>query len=148
MKLRSSVILLLTLFIGSACSYIPFSGGGLTGNVSTPPNDWTQLARADIVQLETQADDPYSVNLWVIGNVSNLYVFAGDNRSTWVEHIEVDPNVRLQIADAVYLLTAQRVVDAAEFERFAQAWNTKYGRRPRNENVAETYLMRLAPRAK
>ena len=146
MRYRTHLVLLLILFVSAACSYIPFSAGGLTGKVVEAPDNWTKIAQVDIAQLETQPADPYSVNLWIIGRGSNLYVYAGDNRSTWVEHIEVNPNVRLQIEDTVYLLTAQRVTDAAEFERFAQAWDTKYGNRPGNENVAETYLMRLIPR--
>ena len=146
MRVRTHLVLLAILFVSAACNYIPFSAGGLNGKVVETPDDWTRVAQAEIVQLETQPADPYSVNLWIIGNGSNLYVFAGDNRSTWVEHIEVNSRVRLQIGDAVYLLNAQRVVDVAEFERFAQAWNTKYGRRPGNENVAEAYLMRLTPR--
>ncbi len=140
------MLLLVTLFVNAACNYIPFSSGGLTGNVAEAPNDWSHIAQTNIVQLETQPDKPYSVNLWVIGSGSNLYVYAGSKRSTWIEHIDVNPRVRLQVGDAVYLLTAQRVTDTTEFEHFAQLWNTKYGRRPGNENVSEAYLMRLTPR--
>jgi len=144
-KYLTGIILLGVMTVVTACNYIPFSGGTLTGKITAPPNDWTQVAQVEIVQLETQPADPYSVNLWVIGAGPKLYVFAGDNRSAWIEHIEVDPSVRLQIGEAIYLLTAQRVSDATEFEAFAQAWDIKYGNRPGNENVAETYLMRLTP---
>ena len=75
-----------------------------------------------------------------------LHVFAGDNRANWVEDIEQNANVRLRAGNEIYELEAQRVSDADVFERFAQAWEAKYGSRPRNENVTETYLYRLQAR--
>jgi len=98
------------------------------------------------VQLETNPSNPYSVNLWVIGNEDSLYIFAGDSETTWVQHIAANPNVRLKIGESIYELAATRVTDADEFEKFAQAWEAKYGNRPRNESVDETWLMRLAAR--
>ena len=56
-------------------------------------------------------------------------------------------NVRLRAGDSIFEFEALRVIDAQEFELFAQAWETKYGNRPRNENIAETYLYRLRPQA-
>jgi len=126
--------------------YLPMSSGALTGKVTPLPKSWSDVAAAEIIQLETNPADPYSVNLWVIGDGELLYVFAGDNHTQWVQHIEVDPRVRLQIGEAVYQLEASRVTDAAEFERFAQAWDAKYGHRPRNESVTETWLIRLSQR--
>ena len=82
----------------------------------------------------------------MIGSGALLYVHAGANRATWVEHIEVNPNVRVKIQDALYDLKAIRVVDAGEFTRFSDVYETKYGNRPRNENVAEAYLFRLEAR--
>ena len=131
----------------AACSYIPFSGGALSGTLTAPPNDWTQVASPSVVELETQPSDPYSVKLWIIGLGPNLWVHAGANRATWVEHMEVDPNVRVLIGDALYELAAERVTGAEEFGRFADAYEEKYGNRPRNENIAEIYLYRLVPRA-
>jgi len=60
--------------------------------------------------------------------------------------METNPNVRLLSGGNLYELAGARVTDADEFEWFAQAWEAKYGNRPRNENVAETWLMRLRPR--
>jgi hypothetical protein len=135
-----------TLFLLSACGYIPFSGGALEGTVAPPPTDWSEVASAKIIQLETQPEDPYTVKLWVIGTGGLLYVHAGTNRSTWVEHIEVNPDVRLLIETTIYELRAWRVEDAVEFRAFADVYEAKYGNRPRNENVAEAYLFRLKPR--
>lgn len=136
-----------TLLAFAGCAdYLPTASGELEGTVATAPASWTSVAQQDIIQLESQPSDPYSVNLWVIGEDERLYVFAGDNYTTWVEHIDADPKVRLKMGGVIYLLSASRVTDAQEFEWFAQAWDKKYGHRPVNENVGETYLMRLQPR--
>ena len=137
------------LAILSGCSEesLPFSSGALEeGTVVEAPTDWRPVAQREIVQLESQPTDPYSVNLWVIGEESHMYVFAGGTKANWVEHIEVDPNVRMKIGDSIYELVAERVLDVDEFEHFAQRWEEKYGRRPWNEDVNDTYLMRLTAR--
>ena len=140
--MRHALIACLAILI-SGCGYIPFSGGKLEGTPTPNPADWTEIAAADIVELETNPSDPYSVKLWILGMGPNLYVHAGANRTTWVEHIEADPRVRLLIGDNLYDLKAVQVQDQAEFEAFAAPYEAKYGNRPRNENIAEIYLYRL-----
>ena len=98
------------------------------------------------IQLETRPADPYSVNIWVIAIDENLYVHAGDNRSRWVENMEADPAVRLRVDESIYELAAARVGSQEEFDRFSEAYDRKYGRRPGNENVGEAYLFRLSAR--
>lgn len=138
------LLLLITLLAG--CDLIPFSGGALSGTPTEPPMDWTEAASPDVIELETNPENPYSVKLWIIGNGPDLYVHAGANRATWVEHIEADANVRLLIEGALYELKAERVASAEEFAAFAEVYEAKYGNRPRNENVDEAYLFRLLPR--
>ena len=58
--------------------------------------------------------------------------------------MEADPRVRLKVDDAIYELVASKVETQEEFDRFAEVYDAKYGLRPRNENVAEVYLYRLA----
>ncbi len=140
------LLLAMLIAVAGCAEYLPFAGGRLEGEVMPPPADWTELASAKVVQLETNPADPYSVNLWAIGDGPRLYVHAGANRTTWVEHIDADPDVRVKIGPAIYELRAERVTDAAEFRRFADAWEAKYGNQPRNGNVAEAYLFRLLPR--
>lgn len=98
------------------------------------------------MQFETHPADPYSVNIWVIALGEHLYVHAGTNRSTWVENMEADPNVRLAANGAIYELAGAWVEGQEEFDRFSDAYERKYGRRPGNENVAEAYLFRLGAR--
>jgi hypothetical protein len=140
------MLLMLATLATAGCSYLPFSGGELSGTLTPPPEDWTDVAAVDIVSLETQPSDPYSVKLWVLGVGPDLYVHAGANRATWVEHIEANPDVRLLVGENLYELQAVQVKDQAEFDRFAEPYEAKYGNRPRNENVSEVYLYRLEKR--
>ena len=134
------------VLISAGCDFIPFSGGKLEGRLTPVPADWTTIAQPDVIQLETQPGDPYSVKLWIIGQGPLLYVHAGANRAAWVEHIEEDANVRLLIDGNLYELMAERVTDQGEFDAFADLYEAKYGNRPRNESVDEAYLFRLVAR--
>ena len=144
-KLPKTLALLFPLLL-AACDYVPFSGGALAGTPTPPPAQWTEAAAPEVIELETNPAEPYSVKLWIIGLGPELYIHAGANRATWVEHIESDPRVKVLIGNALYELTAERVTDQAEFDRFGEARKAKYGRLPRNKNVNESYLFRLLPR--
>ena len=121
-------------------------GGALEGEVAAAPESWAFTDAVQTVQLEARPADPYSVNIWAVAIGEHVYVHAGANRSSWVESLESDPRVRLRVGGVLYELAATRVAEQAEFDRFSDAYETKYGRRPRNENVAEAYLFRLAAR--
>lgn len=143
---RNSMIAALLAFL-SGCNYIPISGGKLDGELTEPPGDWTDVASAKIIRLETNPQDPYSVKLWILGVGADLYVHAGATRTTWVEHIEVDPNVRLLIGEKLYELRAERVTSQDEFDAMALPYKAKYGNAPRNPNIDEAYLFKLLPRS-
>jgi hypothetical protein len=143
----SFLAFLLTASIaGCGGPFVLLPGGALEGSTVDTPDDWAFTDAVNTVQLETRPADPYSVNIWVIAMEENLYVHAGANRATWVENMEADPNVRLRVNESIYELVASRVDGQGEFDRFSDAYEQKYGRRPRNENVAEAYLFRLGPR--
>jgi hypothetical protein len=138
---------LISILFMSACSeYIPTSFGALEGINTATPAQWTQVATTEIIQLETNVDAPYSVNLWIVEVNGELLIFAGDNRTNWVENIEQNADVRLRADGLIYELRATRITNATTFETFAKAWEAKYGNRPRNDNVDETYLFKLTSR--
>ena len=139
-------MIILVLALSGCTGYIPFSGDRLDGVLSESPSDWSAIAATKIIRLETQTSDPYSVNLWVIGLGENLYVHSGDTLTTWVEHMQTDPRVRLGHAGKIYELTASRVIDTQEFADFVGAYEAKYGNPPRNANLSEIYLFRLVAR--
>ena len=123
-----------------------FPGGALEGPTVAIPESWSFTDDTDTVQLETNPGDPYSVNIWVVAMDDHLYLHAGTNRATWVENLEADPDVRLRVNDPIYELAASRVDSQEEFDRFSDAYEQKYGRRPGNESVVEAYLFRLGAR--
>jgi hypothetical protein len=139
-------VLSLAVLLLAGCDFVPFSSGELVGTLTPAPDDWTVTASAEVIEIETNPSDPYSVKLWIVGLGPSLYVHAGTNRAAWVEHIEADPSVRLLIGNSLYELHALRVDDPGEFRTFADAYEIKYGRRPGNENVSEAYLFRLNQR--
>jgi hypothetical protein len=139
-------LMLAASLAGCGRPFVLLPGGALEGSTAAIPDSWSFTDAVDTVQLETRPTDPYSVNIWVIALDPDLYVHAGASRSTWVEHIETDPNVRLRVSDSIYELVASRVDGQDEFDRFSDAYEQKYERRPRNESVAEAYLFRLQAR--
>lgn len=144
--MRLIVLALAGLLAGCGGPFLIWPGGALDGAVTPTPDDWSFTEPIDTVQLETRPADPYSVNIWVVALDGNLYVHAGTNRATWVENMEDDPKVRMQVGESVYELAAARVETQDEFDRFSDAYEKKYGRRPGNEDVAEAYLFRLSAR--
>lgn len=146
LKNLPTMVLIVLVILLSACSRenLPFSSGALTGQATESPASWVEVASVEIIQLETTGDEPYSVNLWVIGKQDWMYVYAGDNYSTWAEHLEGNPMARLQIEGKLYGVQATRVTDQAEFEKFAKDWNAKYGSTgPEGLNIGDVWLYRL-----
>jgi hypothetical protein len=147
LALALALALTLTASIaGCGRPFVLLPGGALEGPTVATPESWSSTDAVKTVQLETRPVDPYSVNIWATAAGETLYVHAGANRSTWVEHLEADPNVRLRVNGSIYELAASRVADQGEFDRFSDAYERKYGRRPRNGNVGEAYLFRLRAR--
>ena len=136
---------LMAFLVMGCAEYLPMSGGALEGRVVPLPQSLDQIVEDNIIQLETRAGDAYSVNLVGV-ELHHLHVFAGDNKANWVEDIEQNSNVRLRSGDEIYELAAVRVNDPEMFAAFSNAWEAKYGNRPQNESVEETYLYRLSPR--
>ena len=140
-------LILITLTLLQGCDFIPFSGGKLEGVVKPIPMGWPEVTGADVIEIETNPTDPYSVKLWVIVMNNVPYIHAGANRATWVEHLEVNPDLILGHDGSLFELTAKRVTDDAEFKALREIYKEKYGNYPRNSNIGEIYLYRLEPRA-
>jgi len=143
--LFSSIFFVCCLLV-TGCAYIPFSGGELEGTVTPIPDDWSNIADVDIIQIETNPSDPYSVKLWVTVMDNVPYLHAGANLATWVEHLQLNPELRLKHDEKIYELKAERVTSADEFKRLGEIYNEKYGNYPRVPDIKEVYLYRLLPR--
>jgi len=147
-RIRILLALASFLLFVPACSgpFLLLPGGELEGEVSPVPADWSFTDEISTIQIEANPSDPYSVNIWATAAGEALYLHAGANRATWVEYLETDPRLRIKVEDRLYELAATRVTDAGEFAAFADRYETKYGNRPRNENVSEVFLLRLEAR--
>lgn len=138
------IALLLSAIVGGCKGpLVLLPGGELEGATVPAPADWSFTDEIEVVQLETNPSEPYSVNIWVIAADGSLYVHSGTNHATWVENMEDDPRVRLQANDSIYELVASRVQTQAEFDRFITAYVKKYEDPPRNPLIGDVYLYRL-----
>jgi hypothetical protein len=115
-----------TALTGCAEPFIVLAGDELTGEISDPPVDWTELNEEEIIQLETRPDDPYSVNIWMIGHGPDLYIATGDDPTNWSENIDQNPDVRVRIRGTIYELEAHRVDDLEEKTRIGAEYVRKY----------------------
>lgn len=145
--MRALALSLMLLLGGCSSDWIPFSSGPLAGRVVPVPADLSAVDDYNVIRLETRPDDPYSVKLWVVATDGHLYVHAGENRTTWVEHIEVNPEIRLGFGDDIIELRAERVTTDAEFAQFSAAYQLKYSVSPRSDDIEAVYLFRLSPRS-
>ena len=139
----SIALALSTLLWGCRGPVVLLPGGALDGATVPPPTDWSFTDEIEVLQLETQPADPYSVNVWVIALNEGLYVHSGSSHTAWVENMEADPRVRIKANESVYGLVATRVVSQDEFDRFISAYEEKYGSPPRNSDIGDVYLFRL-----
>ena len=132
----------------TACSE-PFgfaSGGELSGELTEPPAVWAFEEDSALAQLETNPDEPYSINLVYVQLNGNLYAYAGDTRTNWVQNIERNPDVKIRIGDAIYPLRAVRVPAGEELTAFAKVWAERsiFQRDPMQ--FEEVWLYRLESR--
>jgi hypothetical protein len=141
-----AVVLLCLGTLACGGPFVLLPGGELAGQVEHVPAEWSVLDDISTVQIETNPEDPYSVNIWAAAVGSSLYLHAGGNRTTWVEHLEVNPNIRVRIDDKIYEMIGSRVSGEDEYATFSDAYEIKYGIRPRNENIDEIYVIRLEAR--
>lgn len=122
------------LWLGCSLGPIgPLSGGHLTGQEGTWPDDWTRTADIEQAQLETRPEDPHSVNVWLVVVDGRAYLATSllvgtetpDERE-WVRNVAADPRVRLRVEGVVYPARLQVVGDPALRERIFAAYHTKY----------------------
>ena len=116
------------------------------GTETEVPATWQLEEISDLAQLETRPEDPYSINLVYVQMDSQLYVYAGDTRTNWVQHIEQNPLVRIQIGDAVYPMRAVRVNNDEELTRFAAIWASRSMFQRDPMQFEEVWLYRLHSR--
>ncbi len=122
-----------------ACQPIgPCPGGRLGGDVGRPGEAIQSDARdLETAQLETRPAEPHSVNTWFVVIEERIYVPTSMIRGprdprerTWVEHVSLEPAVRIRLGERVYERTARRVSDPLEYEQARSALEAKYALDP------------------
>ena len=133
----------------AACNE-PFTlaaGGALEGPVAEAPSTWELDKDSALAQLETQPNDPYSINFTYVQLDGRLYAYAGDTRTNWVANIEKDPLVRVRLQNKIYAARAIRVTGSEELNNFASVWTdlSVFQRDPMQ--FEEVWLYRLEARS-
>ena len=148
--LRSTTVFLglLALALGCDGPFVMLPAGELSGTLQPVPSDWSFTDDFQSFQLETRPSDPYSVNVWGVGDGKQFFVVSGHGmENAWAQHIEADPNVRLRIGENLYELRALRSDDPLDRERFMAGAKKKYDDfEPDEEQSAAAVLYRLEPR--
>jgi hypothetical protein len=139
-------LLVFIVFLGCNGPLLVLPGGKLDGSAEPAPVNWSAAGSSGTVQLETNPQDPYSVNVAYTVLDGQLYINAGDTETQWVKNIAVDPKVRLRIKGHLYDLRAVRVTDSAEIARFGHAWTEQSMFRRDPVTLDQVWLYRLEAR--
>ena len=136
------------LLLLSACDgpFMLAAGGVLSGTATQVPDRWQLDEDSAVAQLETRPQEPYSINFTYVQLDGRFYVYAGDTRTNWVNHIEQNPLVRVRVQDAIYPARAVRVMSDEELAEFATVWAnlSMFQRDPMD--FEEVWLYRLEER--
>jgi hypothetical protein len=122
----------------------PIPGGQLTGEVKIVPDNWSAYSEVELLQLETRPDDPYSINIWGVGLGRDYYIASGGGgESSWVDHINNNPAVRLRIENNIFELKAIHITDEDELAQVLKRYKEKYDMEAQGEDAAQAWLFRL-----
>ncbi len=122
------------------------AGGELSGTVADVPVPWEFAEESGLAQLETRPQDPYSINLAYVQMDGRLYIYAGDTRTSWVQHIEQNPLVRIRVNNIIYPARAVRVNNDDEIVKFAAIWVSRSTFQRDPNGLEEIWLYRLQAR--
>ncbi len=138
-----SLVIVTVAVMGCEGPFGVMPGGELSGSEHDSPAIWEFAEESGLAQIETRPENPYSINLAYVQMNGQLYVYAGDTKTTWVEHIEQNPLVRIRVNETIYPVRAVRVDDFDEFTAFATIWANRsaFSRDPLQ--LDETWLYRL-----
>ena len=96
----------------------------MEGPLAEAPRTWGLDKDSALAQLETQPDNPYSVNFTYVQLDGRLYAYAGDTKTNWVDNIEKNPLVRVRLQNKIYPAQATRVTSGKELAHFASVWSS------------------------
>ena len=142
---RSSLAALVALLgCGGPLGLLP--GGKLTGESASWPPAWDALGNSGQMQLETNPEKPYSVNINYTIMDGQMYANAGDTETEWVKNLTADPRARIRLGDRIYPVTAERITDRAEMVRFGKVWASQGSFYRDPSELDQAWVYRLLPR--
>ncbi len=144
--LVASAVVCLSILFGCSGPFAVFPGGELEGEGRPAPEDWSFAGDYGTAQLETAAEEPYSVNIAYTVLGGRVYVNAGGTETRWVKNMNANPEVRLRVDGTLYELRAERVQDAETIREFAVAWTDQSVFRRDPTGYDELWLYRLVAR--
>lgn len=147
MQISVRNIILSGIAILAGCGPIgPVPGDAIDGEPIPAPQSWASSDTVEVITVETNPAEPYSVNIWGVGVDPFLYIGASDPDSTWAQNIQQDERVRVRMGDGIYDLKAVRVDDPGTQEVIRQAFIRKYEMDPDEAAFEGAALFRLEPR--
>jgi len=103
--------------------------------------------RDDYCYLTTRGrvtGDDHEIEIWYVRDGQTLYLLAGaGEQSDWVRNLQVEPAVRVRIADVTYAGRGRVVTDADEDRHARAVVFDKY--QPRNDGELVTWRERALP---
>ena len=132
--------------LGCNGPFLLLPGGELSGEERPAPQTWSFAKDSGPAELQTLADDPYSINLVYTVVGGQLYLNAGDTETQWVKNMIVDPLVRLRVDGVIYDARAERVTDRSTIDAFGRAWTRQSMFRRDPSQFDEVWIYRLIPR--
>ena len=141
----ASLVVLMAVLIGTRTigPVIGFPGGPLNGVVKQVPAGWPTAIQESTIQLETNPEDPYSVNLWGVIAGSHFYIATKPEGTAWSKNIDVDSRVRLGVGESIYALSAVRIDDESEISNVHEAYVKKYEVDPKEIILTAVLIYRL-----
>jgi len=104
---------------GCGGPFLIIPGGQLSGTeLSEPVTDWS-FVDSQFLELETQPQNPRSVQLNYVVRDGNLYIDPAEGK-TWLQHIRADANVRVRFGERIYPVRAILVGEPGELAGFDQ----------------------------
>ncbi|MEM7078353.1 MAG: hypothetical protein AAF513_06965 [Pseudomonadota bacterium] len=141
-----AITILSLLLLACDRPFMVMAGGELEGAVAQPPAAWDFEEVSGLAQLETRPAAAYSINIAYVQIEQRLYVYAGNTRTNWVEHLEQNPLARIRIDETIYPVVAVRVDDTVELDKFALQWASRSVFQRDPKQFDEVWLYRLEPR--
>ena len=138
-------ILLVAAFTLACDPIFTLPGGELDGELKSTPANWDFTKAVDTIQLETNPDDPYSVNIWCVATEQALYV-AGSKESQWTQNVSADGRVRLRVGEDLYELMGSEANSDSDVAAFVAAAAEKYGFEMEEGQRESAILFQLKPR--